>query len=244
MKRFFALLTVSAACLALTISAAPQTLPVLYDSSIKVPVPSASSSDIARVYKELLRVGGAQIKNQCFDDKLPATPKLIGLARGAFTRKGSSQTAWLFESCATKRYQDSGFYGLVIVENQRVVRVSSVQLTSVYGFATELYGVRDINLNGTDELALVWGSADGGGSIGVLALLEQTPKSLGALGQILVYQSDSIDIDRKPVTSDWKAYVIKGNSPVFIGTLKSGVGAPVRLSLDKPELELQTFLVR
>ena len=244
MKRFFALLTVSAACLALTISAAPQTLPVLYDSSIKTIAPSASSAEISRLYQELLRVAGTQLKNQCFDSKLPATPELSGLARGAFTRKGAAQVAWMFQLCPTKRYQDSGFYGLVIVENQRVVGVSSVQLTSVYGFATELYGVRDINLNGTDELALVWGSADGGGSIGVLALLEQTPKSLGALGQILVYQSDSIDVDRKPVTSDWKAYVIKGNSPVFIGTLKSGVGAPVRLSLDKPELELQTFLVR
>ena len=113
-----------------------------------------------------------------------------------------------------------------------------------YGFASEFYGVRDINLNGTDELALVWGSADGGGSIGVLALLEQTPKSLGALGQVHVYQSDGTDMDRKPVISDWKVYVIKGNSPVFIATPKSGVGAPVRLSLDKPELELQTFLTR
>ena len=244
MKRFLALLAVSAACLALTISAAPQTLPVLYDSSIKTPAPSAPSSDIARVYKELLTAGGTRLEKKCFEGKLPAAPKLAGLARGAFTREGAAQVAWMFQLCLTKRYQDSGFYGLVIVENQRVVRVSSVQLISVYGFATELYGVRDINLNGTDELALVWGSADGGGSIGVLALLEQTPKSSGALAQILVYQSDGTDMDRKPVISDWKVYVIKSNSPVFIGTPKSGVGAPVRLSLDKPELELQTFLAR
>ena len=244
MKRFFALIAISAACLILTISAAPQTLPVLYDSSIEVPAPKASSAEVSRVYKELLRVAGTQLKSQCFDGKLPATPELSGLARGAFTRKGAAQVAWMFQLCLTKRYQDSGFYGLVIVENQRTLRVSSVQLTSVYGFASELYSVRDINLNGTDELALVWGAADGGGSIGVLALLEQTPKSLDALGQVIVYQSDGTDMDRKPVVSDWKVFVVKGNSPTFIATPKSGKGSPVRLSLDKPELELQNFLVR
>ena len=93
MKRFSALLTVSVAYLALGINAAPQTLPVLYNSSIKTTTTSASSAEISRLYQELLRVAGTQLKNQCFEGKLPTTPELSGLARGAFTRKGAAQVA-------------------------------------------------------------------------------------------------------------------------------------------------------
>lgn len=244
MKRFFASIAISAACQILTISAAPQALPVLYDSSIKTPAPNASSSDITRVYKELLRVGGTQLKNQCFEGKLPATPKLSGLARGAFTRKGAAQGAWLFELCPTKRHMDSGFYGLVILENGRTVRVSSLQLTMVYATATELYSLRDLNLNGLDELALVWNWGDAGESENYLTLLEQTPKALSTLGQLLVYQSIDTQLSGNADIFDWKVFVLKGNPPTFVATSKSGKPSPVKLSLDKPSLEIQTFLVR
>ena len=244
MKRFFKLLAVSAACLILTISAAPQALPVLYDSSITVPAPSASSTEIVRVYKELLHVGGTQLKNQCFDGKLPATPKLSGLARGAFTRKGAAQVAWLFELCYTKRHSENGFYGLVVLENGQTKCVSSIQLIDVYALATELYSLRDINLNGTDELALLWRSADGAGSMRVLSLLEQTDQKLASLGQLLVHEFYSAELGNGIENVDWKVYVVKSKLPVFIATPNSGKGSPVKLTLDKPSLELQTFLVR
>ena len=238
MKRFLALLAVSAACLALTISAAPQTLPVLYDSSIKTPAPSVPSSDIARVYKELLSAGGTRLENECFEGKLPAAPKLAGLARGAFTHKGAAQVAWLFELCYTKRYPDHGFYGLVILDNGRTERVSSLQLTALYATATELYSLRDINQNGRDELALVWQTGDSGFSLTVLALLEQASRNLKALGDLIVQNSDYND------NIAWKVFVLKSNSPVFIATPKSRQSSIVKLSLDKPSLELQTFLAR
>lgn len=244
MKRFLALLAVSVASLALGINAAPQTLPVLYDSSIKTPAPSAPSSDIARVYKELLRVGGMQLKNQCFDGKLPTAPKLSGLARGAFTRKGAVQVAWLLELCYTKRYTENGFYGLVIVENGQFVRVSSIQLTMIYATTKELYSLRDINLNGTDELALVWNWGDAGEFENHLALLEQTPKGMSTLGQLLVYRYIDAELNDNADIDDWKVFVLKGKPPVFVAISKSGKPSPVKLSLDKPQLELQTFLAR
>ncbi len=245
MKQFFALLAVCAACLALTISAAPQTLPVLYDSSIEVAAPKVSSAETNRVYKELLRVAGASLKRGCGSNKLFSEPQLDGLARGAFTRKGSSQVAWFFNLCETEIV--SGFYSLVIVENERVVHVSSLNLLKIHMLANELYSLRDINLNGIDELALLMVSgADGNPSPEtVLTLLEHSDQKLKALGQFQVYEFYSQELTGDTVSDvDWKVYVVKGNPPVFIAMRQDGRGPPVRLTLDKPQLELQNFLVR
>lgn len=219
-----------------------QPLPVLYDSKIKTTISKISDAQHARIYGDLLRIGGIALRRECEQDKLPATADLAGMARGAFTRRSALQSAYMFRLCYTKRYPDTGFYGLVIYEGAQVIRVFSLQFRGLYEGADELFGVRDINMNGTDELALVWDWGDGCCSSRYLTLLEleqSPPKSLGTLE----VGADS-ETDEGIMQEDWVVYVLKASKPVFIGVERIKKSTPVRMSLIEANIKIRNFTLR
>jgi hypothetical protein len=223
------------------IDAQTQALPVLYDSRIKPSLPVLKPEVQKRVIQDVLRAGATALKRDCHDGKLPEKPSVKAVARGSFTRRAVAQTAYLVELCPTKRYTEVSGYGLAVYVANRLVLVSGVQITDIYGVALEFFGIHDLNLNGLDELGLVWGSGDGCCSSSNLSLLELTGAGLKSTGQVRVAAADG---SGEPALEEaWTVYVIRGAKPILIGVDRFNRQAvPARLTLQPADLELQNWL--
>ncbi len=222
------------------IDAQTQALPVLYDSRIKPALLVVKPEVQKRVVQDVLRAGATALKRDCYDGKLPEKPSIKAVARGSFTRRGAAQTAYLVELCTTKRYTEVSGYGVAVYEANRLELVSGVQITDIYGVAFEFFGIHDLNLNGLDELGLVWGSGDGCCSSSELSLLEGGKMGLKSLGEVRVAAADGSG--EPAVEEAWTVYVIRGAKPILIGVDRFNKRAvPVRLTPQPALLEIQNW---
>jgi hypothetical protein len=221
-----------------------QPLPVLYDSRIKPAKLGVGIEQKNHVIQDVLRVGAAALKRDCDSSQSIRKPVLKAVARGSFTRKAAQQVAYLLELCWMRRFPDNGFYGVALYESNRLVSVSGVQITSLYGAIIEAFGVRDINLNGLDELGFVWGWGDGCASGDSLVLLEMGRSGLKSRGELEVMFRDGCEEPEPSERRSWLVYVLRGSSPVFIGFEQIRKGPPTRLTLRPAPLEIQTWFVK
>lgn len=197
---------------------ASEVLSVVYDPTL----PSRTSARVPAAATRAVSAGLTKLKSSLPAD-CPAlnTVRAYSTATGAFTRKNASEQLHLVEVCE--------FVLVAVITEGAQVRAAST--FSPPGRLIEGFAARDINADGLSELAVAMDYGDGGCGSHQLLLLQfpaGTPRPLGELG---------VKLNCAPEVGapgfDYRVYVSKGKTPVFIGVDRAHAGRLVRLSLKR-----------
>lgn len=187
---------------------------VVYDPRLPTPAPKVSSTVTSRITAlvQAARQNGAWKKNylvMCAGQ----TVDILGQATGSFTAPRTAQVAYLYRACF--EVPNTAQQGLVVMQGTTVL----AHYTFTDHFM-ELYSLRDINQNGTSELALVRELSGQGTTFRYLAVAELSPTR-----RFLMLERVTYDDCGNMGTDGWKAQVIrvaKGSVPRYSSQALNG----------------------
>ncbi|MDP9765547.1 hypothetical protein [Deinococcus enclensis] len=187
---------------------------VVYDPRLPTPAPKVSSTVTSRItalVKAARRTGSWKTGyvGMCADQ----TVDVIGQGTGSFTAPRTAQVAYLYSACI--EVPNTTQQGLVVMQGGTVV----AHYTFTDHFM-ELYSLKDINQNGTSELALVRELSGQGTTSRFLAVAELSP-----VRRFLMLEEVTYDDCGNMGTEGWKAQVIrvaKGPAPRYSSQALNG----------------------
>jgi hypothetical protein len=224
-----------------TLAQENQEMALLYNPETRTQIPAVTGDVQQRISKDILRVAGSDLRVRCQSGEPLDQPEIKGVTTGAFTRVRATQTAYVLELCGLKAALGQPLFGVVIYEDKKIVAYSHVHIPYAGGIV-EAYSVRDINLNGLSELAIVWGAGDGFCPDTSLTLLEFKQSVLATLGETKVLRYFETSQDKDPC-SELAIYVNKSTNPTFVGIELFLKRNPMLLKLEKSTLKLTNFKI-
>jgi hypothetical protein len=187
----------------LACSAAAQALTLVHDPRDRSEKPAVS-----QVLRELFdRTALPTARGKLADEGCEESLEFPATARGSFTRKGVVQTAVFYQFCQTGNGFGKG--GVAVFEDDKLA-ASFVSQES--GWTVGIKALPDINMNGTDEIALYvsGGMHQGSGGTGV-EIVEVSGRTLKSIGW---FQAESFS-DDSPVIG-YKVSAKRAATPGFI----------------------------
>ena len=190
----------SAALLVLTVSATAQVV-VVHDPTKNAPASKMTAAEQAVFESNAI----SAVKKTISKDVCEPDVEVAGVARGAFSRPGSSQTLVFYQYCQTGN--GFGEAGLVLIENGKVAG----NFIADTGWTMTIERVADINRNGLDEFTLAYSGGlhqgQGGAGVDLMEFAHGIPVGLGW------YQSESFADTQ--ATTVWKLTAKPGAAPVY-----------------------------
>lgn len=185
-----------------TLVATGQTPLVIHDPTIDAAKPAISSTQQAVFDRSVLPKAREKLAGEACEEEID----IAGVVDGAFTRKGSKQTAVFYQFCQTGN--GLGSVGFAILENGKL---TAHYVSAENAWTVAAKALPDINRNGVDEIALYYsgGMHQGSGGTGV-AIMEISRTGFKEVGWL---QVESFT-DDSPVTG-YKISVIPGRVPAF-----------------------------
>ena len=184
-------------------SVAAQTIATIHDPRDRSEKPAVS-----QVLRELFdRTALPTARGKLADEGCEESLEFPATARGSFTRKGVVQTAVFYQFCQTGNGFGKG--GVAVFEGDKLA-ASFVSQES--GWTVGIKALPDINMNGTDEIALYvsGGMHQGSGGTGV-EIVEVSGRTLKSIGW---FQAESFS-DDSPVIG-YKVSAKRAATPGFI----------------------------
>ncbi len=194
---------------------APPASAVLFNPRLEVPAISVNADWQARVSRDPLRLSRAFLPRSCV---APDRATIIGLARGSFTLAGRAQVTYMTRLCSSQPGWEPVQYGLLTYDADQLVGFTGLRLNAYYAQPRELYGVRDLNLDGLDEIALAWESSTFADGIDVVTLFDYASSKLNARGHLTVLAWN----ERGGGVRRFVVRVVKGAVPSFLGIDSKG----------------------
>lgn len=156
---------------------------------------------------------------------------ITGMAKGAFTKPNSSQTAFLYEVCSSGS-SHFGVGGIMIFESGKIVS------HYVYGenglWNGGMYSVPDINKNGLSELVFQEGQTHQGYTGESISIAEMKDGNFDYFGSAVTHSDNSgaVEDESKVKSEDFQIFVEPGTPPVFFSQEK-GKKERKKISLSK-----------
>jgi hypothetical protein len=193
--------------------ASAQQLPVLFDPRIKTPKPQFTTQETRQIDKDMAMLvknsESRDIKKNVKDCGVPGSKDLMGRASGSFLQAQTKEVLFATRICGG----DGGLL-LMIYRDKRLMQAYRVTLKALSALCgvTEVFSVKDINLNGLSELGISWGcySAPVGGS---LEILEFLPTKI----QVIFRHHNGISNPIDGTGTGFIFHVIKASKPTVIG---------------------------
>ena len=159
---------------------------------------------------------------------------ITGVAKGAFTKPNSSQTAFLYEVCSSGS-SHFGVGGIMIFENGKIVSHYAYGENGLWNIG--MYALPDINKNGMSELVFQEGQTHQGYSGESIGIAEMKDGNFDYFGSTSVHSDDSgaVEDESKVKSEDYQIYVEPGATPVFFSQEK-GKKERKKISLSKDTL--------
>ena len=220
--------------LGLTMAFAESEWKLLYFYEEKVPSTSIPK-EFAQPFELILTNAIKKLGNQCLvlvDRKQVKTPYLT--ASGVFIKNNSNLFAVVTDLCRDTTQDQSndiyiiGFFESLRIKNYVVFKKSKASyITSMRDF----FGVKDINSNGIDELALVINDGDGCCGITTLYLFENIP-SMKCISSFIVERTSNFS-QSVYIT---KLFVKKSKTLTYMADVKEVDGKIEKIRRDVPIL--------
>jgi hypothetical protein len=192
--------------------ASAQQLPVLFDPRIKTPKPQFSTQETRQIDKDMAVLvknsESRDIKKNVKDCGVPGSKDLMGRASGSFLQAQTKEVLFATRICGG----DGGLL-LMMYRDKRLMQAYRVGLKALSGICgvSEVFSVKDINLNGLSEIGIAWGCGDGGGGSSSLEILEFHPTQIQVIFRHSYEYSDPFE------HTGFIFHVIKASKPTVIG---------------------------
>jgi hypothetical protein len=230
MKKFFLALLV----FIFSSGVAQQEMGVLYDPKILNTPLTIPMAQRQKIVAETIRFGASTIKKSCAWDGKSGT--LETRMTGSFTRPKSQQAAYVINLPCGTGHSDDYWRMIAIYEGTVLKSAYLVTYTVGIGAIREFYAVRDVNLNGFSEIAVVsvWGDGHGAGTdLDLVDWNANLPKPIGHLG---VFSSVYFEESGNREVHEYTVYVAKAPKPVFVGLEAGSKTQLTLLPLEKPSV--------
>jgi hypothetical protein len=193
-------------------AAADNALQVVNDPRIDSPPPKVSTASTAFIKRTLL----PGLKEIWTTETCDEDFKIMAAANGSFSESDSKQTAYLYQYCqkgstvvkdGVAIFQDSKLVENIVFTAPDVAEDENIVYDG--GYATTLSALKDVNKNGLDELALFYGSYQGGAFLTAVDILELPNKTVKFIGSLETYSYNNYAGEGYRIT------VKPGAPPVF-----------------------------
>jgi hypothetical protein len=135
--------------------------------------------------------------------------KVLDIAQGSFTAKGTSQKVFLYRYCEIGH--NMGTNGIAVLQNGKIVAHFGYQ----GGWDSAITKLPDLKNDGLNEIAIDIGSVNQGHCNGYIVILELKPQGVKKFGFIQTYYDNEGTDEKKQEQIAYKILTKPGKIPLF-----------------------------